>query len=816
MKSRRLVLLAGLAAASVHAQSVEINGTSYRVDVARSATGEQMLYTDATGTYTIEQLRAKVAAEEPRIISAALADTVARLDGDTVIEVTVMLRNQPANPIAREVRGALKPQKDAISAQIRDLTRRALPNATMTPEEERAWVAIPADPADIDARRQLALQLDELEAQARREIFQRAAAAVAPDHAAFGAFVQGLGGEVVMKTEFVSAMGVRLLARDLIVLAGHPLVAQIDLNHPGQPELDNHQISLGLTTGFWANGITGGVHDVGVLDTGVQQSHPNLSPHPFLSNMGVADTGTHGTGVAGIMASTHASFRGMAFGCDKIVVALAGDINTSMPGMNYIASTGEAEDVNYSFGNGTASTVDYSTTDQFFDGAISNFGFMVSKSTGNGGFGSGNPTITFPAPAYNLLASANMDDFNNTNRLSHRITSSSSRGPTAGGRKKPDITSPGTNSTTCTPSGGFTTSFGGTSAAAPHTGGVFVLLWDMGANDTKAGKAVLLNTTDSINDNGTSSTADDVWVDGSFWNRRYGWGYMNAGRAYLHGLDFFIDSVPPSPETADYKLYAGQMFMHEKATLVWERHVAYNGATFPTQIEGLSNLDLFAFRESDNVPLASSQSTIDNVEQLSLTTDEFTVLKVEATGAFDPDITTEEFALATQENFVAKTGPAFGGTFSTPGTITPGSNFTLTLNLDNVGDLRAHFIVATLNGAQVVGNPIQNVPSIGAGGSTPVAWTVQAPPVAGPLVVSVAINSDSYGESFSASIPFTINVGGCPGDTNGDLVVNFADLNTVLSQFGQVGVGLAGDVTGDGVVNFADLNLVLSNFGLTC
>jgi len=56
----------------------------------------------------------------------------------------------------------------------------------------------------------------------------------------------------------------------------------------------------------------------------------------------------------------------------------------------------------------------------------------------------------------------------------------------------------------------------------------------------------------------------------------------------------------------------------------------------------------------------------------------------------------------------------------------------------------------------------------------------------------------------------------CPGDTNGDNTINFADLNTILSQFGQSGAGLAGDVTGDEVVNFADLNTVLSNFGAQC
>ncbi len=56
----------------------------------------------------------------------------------------------------------------------------------------------------------------------------------------------------------------------------------------------------------------------------------------------------------------------------------------------------------------------------------------------------------------------------------------------------------------------------------------------------------------------------------------------------------------------------------------------------------------------------------------------------------------------------------------------------------------------------------------------------------------------------------------CPGDANGDRIVNFADLNIVLGEFGLTGAGLAGDVNGDGVVNFADLNLVLSNFGTAC
>ncbi len=56
----------------------------------------------------------------------------------------------------------------------------------------------------------------------------------------------------------------------------------------------------------------------------------------------------------------------------------------------------------------------------------------------------------------------------------------------------------------------------------------------------------------------------------------------------------------------------------------------------------------------------------------------------------------------------------------------------------------------------------------------------------------------------------------CPGDTNGDGVVNFTDLNAVLGAFGQTGANLPGDVNDDGAVGFADLNEVLSNYGVGC
>jgi hypothetical protein len=58
----------------------------------------------------------------------------------------------------------------------------------------------------------------------------------------------------------------------------------------------------------------------------------------------------------------------------------------------------------------------------------------------------------------------------------------------------------------------------------------------------------------------------------------------------------------------------------------------------------------------------------------------------------------------------------------------------------------------------------------------------------------------------------------CPGDANGDGIVNFSDITSVLANFGNAygpGTG-TGDANGDGAVNFSDITTVLANFGNSC
>ena len=56
----------------------------------------------------------------------------------------------------------------------------------------------------------------------------------------------------------------------------------------------------------------------------------------------------------------------------------------------------------------------------------------------------------------------------------------------------------------------------------------------------------------------------------------------------------------------------------------------------------------------------------------------------------------------------------------------------------------------------------------------------------------------------------------CPGDLNGDGVVDLTDLALLLSDFDCTGGGCSGDVDGDGDTDLTDLAVLLSNFDTAC
>ena len=70
---------------------------------------------------------------------------------------------------------------------------------------------------------------------------------------------------------------------------------------------------------------------------------------------------------------------------------------------------------------------------------------------------------------------------------------------------------------------------------------------------------------------------------------------------------------------------------------------------------------------------------------------------------------------------------------------------------------------------------------------------------------------------WEAAVAWLLPMQPCPGDANGDGVIDFLDLNAVIDQYGRAPSGpVPADVNGDGRVDFFDLALVLGNFGLRC
>ena len=67
---------------------------------------------------------------------------------------------------------------------------------------------------------------------------------------------------------------------------------------------------------------------------------------------------------------------------------------------------------------------------------------------------------------------------------------------------------------------------------------------------------------------------------------------------------------------------------------------------------------------------------------------------------------------------------------------------------------------------------------------------------------------------FLAGSPVVPN---CPGDVNGDNMVNFADLDTLLDRWDTATApNTNGDLDGDGFVSFADLNILLDRWDTSC
>lgn len=442
--------------------------------------------------------------------------------------------------------------------------------------------------------------------------------------------------------------------------------AQISQYKPSSQELDITTQILKLVpstfypniNNWWAHGYTGKHGIIGLLDTGVDFTHPALSQKKLIIRQDETSGYTrymngvkepHGTGMACIYASNDAKYKGIAYDASTIITGLAGaetadssSIMQTLASLDWMLNQSGTTPtiINYSMGNGKLicpDCPDWSGLAKVIDFIINTRKILWVKSAGNMGYIESTEqypfasTLTVPSDNYNGLTVANMNanevEFSPTSktvdRTKHRITNTSSRGPTPFGRRKPDLTAPGHDTRTCAPDPAvypfqYTKAMdykngyrwvGGTSSAAPHVGASALLLQDAGIKEPMAMKALLINSADTWTDD-NSEDIGHMEIMGSLWNRTYGWGYINMDKAFKQRENIIQDELTLEKPVLEYKV---MLDPGEKVTLVHERRVGYTDG-IPWK---LSHLALELIDLTNNKVIAVDDSPIDTVHQVA-------------------------------------------------------------------------------------------------------------------------------------------------------------------------------------------------------
>ena len=279
-------------------------------------------------------------------------------------------------------------------------------------------------------------------------------------------------------------------------LHAHPQVAQMFLDRrmratliESRPLVTADQVEN--TLGFTGAGVT-----VCVLDTGVDYTHPNL---PFIAGDDFIefdgdpmDDHGHGTHVAGTVASTDGTIRGIAPGAGLAAVKVldaggGGDASSIGAGIDWCANNASLYNIKVITMSLGEYGAHYSVIDcpAYLDPAIANAfnaGIFVDAASGNDGFFDG---ISYPACAPGVTSVGATYDADvgpqscDGSTQPDQLTCFTSRGPNL------DLLAPGSVITSTTsgsgsvcgaPNGGGFGDCSGTSMAAPHVAGAAALL----------------------------------------------------------------------------------------------------------------------------------------------------------------------------------------------------------------------------------------------------------------------------------------------------------------------------------------------------
>jgi subtilisin family serine protease len=299
--------------------------------------------------------------------------------------------------------------------------------------------------------------------------------------------------------------------------AARPGKGRIWLDGMRTPSLDVSVPKIGAPAA-WQAGYTGAGVPVAVLDTGIDQNHPDLrrrvaATKNFTSDKSVRDTDGHGTHVASTIAGTGAASDGRNTGVAPGANLLIGKVcqgsgcpeSAIIAGMEWAAASG-AKVVNLSLGGPDDAGED--PLELAINRLTARHGTLFVVAAGNDG-GLGAETVSSPASADAALAVGAVDD-------NDSLAEFSGRGPRVrDAALKPEIVAPGVDIVAARSQfsgrgerGDQYVSLSGTSMATPHVSGAAAILAQRHPDwDAELLKAALVNS--------ASPLADDVYAQGA-------------------------------------------------------------------------------------------------------------------------------------------------------------------------------------------------------------------------------------------------------------------------------------------------------------
>jgi hypothetical protein len=239
----------------------------------------------------------------------------------------------------------------------------------------------------------------------------------------------------------------------------------------------------------WAAGYDGTGVKVAILDTGIDETHPDLAgkvvaSKSFVDGETVKDGFGHGTHVASTIAGSGAAsggkYKGVAPGAELVIGKVLGDSGSGteswvIDGMEWATTTAGARIVSMSLGSGAPSD-GTDPMSQAVNDLTASTGALFVIAAGNEGPAPN--TISAPGAADAALTVAAVDK-------SDQLAEFSNRGPrTRYYALKPDIAAPGVRITAAraagtamdTPVDDYYTTASGTSMATPHVAGAAAIL----------------------------------------------------------------------------------------------------------------------------------------------------------------------------------------------------------------------------------------------------------------------------------------------------------------------------------------------------